>query len=471
MKPKDFALILVICIALMMQACSGAVTGSARPPATVFINPVYTPPSSANSQSSSTSQTQGTPQVGLFITSTSSYTDSLGNFHVVGEIKNGEPQTLTDMELTLIVKDADGKTLLSDPNQKPVDSLIFSPEMNNLAAGETSPFETIVDAIVGIPAKFDVTVTGQQTSTLVRPKIRIMHTQMKPSTNNSYFITGEVVNLSDQPVRIHALAGAMLDSNNNVISSAASLDYSAYLEPAGDSNDMDTTPFIIMVDNPGSSPAHWKTYLDAEAIDPINGFDVSIDISNHYMDDNNIIHIIGSVTNNTQSVLLMTIVAGLYDGDGSVLDAYASITPVHVAPGENVPYDISTFGNVNNNATEAARLDNFSVQIDSDNTWEPSIETVDLSASNGKVEKNGNTWTFTGQVTNTSAQVLSSETVVVTMYDENNTIMAMNWLDLFPSGNSIASGEVLDYSIDVYLDPEGESSNYTYITLVQGDVK
>jgi hypothetical protein len=476
MNKKRFLSMMVVSIILLtMLAClvgspaSPTVTEApspTQPLATQTSRPTSKPP-----QNTQPAQTQPANQTGLHIVGYSNYTDSSGDFHIVGEIKNADTKALNQMELTVEVKDASGKSLLKDSNGNNVASLTISPSLDNLAPGESSPFEFNLSSDAGKPDTFTVKVTGQNTSSVQRPNIQVTNTQMVPSGNGSFYITGEIINLDDKPVEVHNLAGAMLDSAGQVVSTSLSYDYSAYLEPAGNSDELDRTPFIITLDDPGSSPSKWNTYLDAEAVDPIDEYDVSVKIANNYLDENKSVHLVGTVTNDSNVVLNTLIVAGLYAADGTVLDAYATRTPVNVGPGETVPFDISTFSNVNNNSDQANQVDNFSVQIDSYNTFESSIENVLLQTTNDTVAKNGSTWTVSGQVKNTSQKNLSSETVVVMVYDASGALMAVSWDDLFPKGDYYASGDVAPYTVDINFDPGADTSGYTFKTLVKGDVK
>lgn len=478
MVQKHFLFVTVVSIVfLTMVAC---LAGSPAASPTAAEAPSATQPQATQaSQPTSTgkppeitqpAQTEPAHPAGLYIVSDSSYTDSFGDFYIVGEVKNADTKALTQLELTVEIKDASGKSLLKDDKGNIVASLTFAPSMDSLAQGESSPFEYRLASDAGKPDKYTVTVNGQATGTLQRPKIQVKNTQMVP-LNGGFYITGEITNLDNKPVLIHNLAGAMEDSTGKVVSTSLTSDYSAYLEPAGNSSALDQTPFSISVADPGNSPTKWTTYLDAEAVDPIQKYDVSVKVAGTYVDDSENGHIVGTVTNKSSDILSTEIVAGVYAKDGTVLDAYATTAPVNVDPGESVPFDISTFANVNTNHDQAGKIDNFTVQIDPQNTFKSPFESVLLKTSNDAVNKSGSTWTVTGQVKNTSQKSLSSATVVVMVYNASGALVASNYDDIFPSGDSIASGAVSAYTVDIHFDPSADTSGYTYKTLVKGDVK
>ncbi len=112
-----------------------------------------------------------------------------------------------------------------------------------------------------------------------------------------------------------------------------------------------------------------------------------------------------------------------------------------------------------------------SIQADPWFTYPPTNDVVDLAASGEAVTKNTSTWTFEGNVVNTSDKSLSGATVVVMISDAQNTLVAMEYTSISPAGTAIAPGESNPYSVSIYLDPAVNNSGFTTSTLVIGDVK
>jgi hypothetical protein len=416
-----------------------------------------------------------TPEAGLHVVSFTTYTDSSKFFHVAGEIKNSDKKILSEMELTIVIKDAAGKTLLKDNNDKAADSVTFSPMLSNLAPGESSPFDYSIDAndVKPDPKSVSVEVTGQHTSSITRAAVKIQHAQMAASGSDTFEVSGEIVNQSDKPVEIRDLAAALLDSKGKVLSADYSMEYAIYLLPTGNADHRDITPFYLSIPNPGAKPANYKTYLDAEEVQPADTYPVEVALTNNYFDTNDNFHIVGTATNKSDKTLTIQLVAGLYDKDGVVLDAYSISSPVNLAPGEVMPYNISTFNNVNYNAEAAKRLDHFTVQVDDYFTFPSAIETVALKSSGDKVTKDDSAkeWTVTGKVTNTSSKSLSGEIVMVQIFDAKGKLVAVDYTWISPTGDSIAAGETGSYSVTVPLSPNADTTGYTFKTLVKGEVK
>jgi hypothetical protein len=377
------------------------------------------------------------------------------------------------MELTLVIKDSSGKSLLKDNNNKVVPSLDFNPMLTNLAPGETSPFGYTLYAGSGTPDSNSVSVTpsSQNNSDAVLASVEIQHAQMVASGDGSFLISGTVVNKGSQPVLIRDIAAALINSDKRILAAAYSVDYSVFLQSAGDVNKLDTTPFYLRVTNPASQPTAFNIYLDVEEASPPAAYNLNCTITNHYFDGQGVFHIDGTLTNNSKVTLSTKMVAGLYDKNGVVLDAYSIGSPVNVGAGEIIPFDISSFENVNNSADAHNALDHFTVQIDSYYTSVPVVDSVKLATSNDTIQKNRTDWTVTGNVTNTSNKTLSIETVLVGIYDANGVLIAVNYGWILPTGDSIDNGSVNSYNVVVPLDPAVNVTGYTIKTLVKGELK
>jgi hypothetical protein len=87
------------------------------------------------------------------------------------------------------------------------------------------------------------------------------------------------------------------------------------------------------------------------------------------------------------------------------------------------------------------------------------------------VQKDGATWTFNGNIINTSDKSLSGATVVVMVIDAQNKLVAMQYTSIFPNGDAIEPGETNAYSVSVDLDPAADATGFTSTTVIVGDVK
>jgi len=407
----------------------------------------------------------------LTIASTFAFTDEWGEYHVVGELQNGTDRVLSSIELTIEIKDASGNSLLKDDNSNVVPSLTFQPLLYTLAPGEASPFEYYLSVDAGQPATYNVTITGQQTGQADRANVTVENDQLVDDGQGTLYLSGELVNLSSQWAHINTLAGAALDNNDVVMSTDWTSTYTTELAPTGDQEERDRTPFVISFPSPsGVEAAQWVIYVDADVVDAPTEYPIQSELPNNYFDSWGDFHIVALLTNTGSDNLNTIVVAGLYADDNTVLDADWSFVPIVLSPGESVPVDISAFSSVNYSDTQAGRVSTFTVQTDPYSTYPSTYEVVALTTKNDQVQKNSDSWTITGDVTNTSSQKLSSETVIVAIYDGQGKLVATDYTYISPTGDSIASGETNSYEVTIYLDPDVDATDFTFQTIVQGDV-
>jgi hypothetical protein len=210
--------------------------------------------------------------------------------------------------------------------------------------------------------------------------------------------------------------------------------------------------------------------VDADVIDAPTEYPIQIELSNTYFDSWGDFHIVALLTNTGSDNLKTIVVAGLYADDNTVLDADWSFAPIVLGPGASVPVDIYSFSSVNYSDTQAGRVSTFTVRTDPYSTYPATNEVVALTTKNDQVQKNSDSWTITGDVTNTSSQKLSGETVVVAIYDGQGKLVATDYTYISPTGDSITSDETNSYEVTIYLDPNVDATGFTFKTIAQGDV-
>ena len=448
MKNKYVMYVLITSLVLSMSSCVKPSNGTTEAPL------VNTPVILANT---------------LSIASSGSFVDSQGIYHVVGEVVNNTSSALTSIELTIEIKDSDGNSLIKDNNGNAAPNAILYPMLYTLAPGEASPFEYSYATVAGTPASFDVSITGQVTGNANRAALQAKNVQLVDDGSGRYYLTGKLVNTGSQWAHINGLAGAVLDDSGKVLSANSTATYATELAPAGDTNSRNQTPFEIEFPNPGGG-TKWQLYMDANIAENVVDYPLEIKVTNTYYDEYGSARIVGLMTNNSDKPLDSLVVAGLYSADGTALDASYAFVPVPIKPGSNAPFSISSFNSVNFNPIQAALVSTISTQVDPWFTSPTSYEFVDLSVAGDTVEKNGATWVFNGNVNNTGTNSLSGITIIAMVLNAQDTLVAMEYTTIYPSGDAIAAGESNPYSVAVYLDPKADTSSFTTTVVAVGDL-
>ena len=399
------------------------------------------------------------------------YQDSWDYYHVVGILRNDSSEPVSGLELDVEIRDASGKSLLMDGDAS-VEFLTAYPSFYTLQPGEEAPFDFYTSIESGEPSDYVVTITeGYEGDSEDRPSLSVENTQLITDGDGSYYLTGELVNDHNEGVYIASLVGALFADDGTMVATSSSYDKAYSLMPAGDERGMDRTPFSISMDAPEDGDfTDWQVYIESSEDDDVVVAPISIAFTNNYLDEWDSFHLVGTLTNETEDnvVYSTSLITGLYDGNGVVLDARTSSVPMYILPGETVPFEISYFY-ILEEGDNMDRFETFTVQIDPYWTYEVDYDLVDLAVTNEDATYDSSgMWTIKGEVTNNSGSDLTSATVVAGLFDAEDTLVAMNWTYIWPDGEVIADGETYDFEIYIYADPSLDPANLFYDFIVQG---
>lgn len=451
MKYKIFATTLVTVIIIILSGC---VKGIETPP--TALSPILNTPENLAKE--------------LLITTTSSFVDINGIYHLVGEVFNNTEDTFNSIDLTVEIMNADGSSMLLDENGNTAADVVIHPLLYSLAPGSSSPFEYTYETVNGTPATYSVQLTGKQSSTSNSVSLQIENVQLMDNGTNWFYLTGKLVNTSNQWVHINALAGGILDDTNTVLSANWTSTYTTELAPSGDAQGRDWTPFQINFPNPGGG-THWKIYQDANIAESVSDFPLGVEITNSYLDQYGVNHLVGWISNSSNQPLDSLVVAGLYSADGTVLDAgYASV-PLVIKPGTAAPFSISSFESLNRNPNLVPLVTAKTAQYDPWFSYVPPSETVDMVHGIEDIQKDGATWIVTGSFTNDSGKEILYATVAVMVIDAQSKLIAMEYASIYPATGAITPGETMAYSITMHLDQSADTSVFQTATVIQGAVK
>jgi hypothetical protein len=419
---------------------------------------------------STDSQVDNSLTNGIQILATSDFIDGT-TYNIIGEISNNLSSPATSIELSISITDTSGVSLLKDENGNTIDDLSFYPMLGTIDSGKTSPFLYSFDISNGNPANYNVTILGYQSGLTPRGSLLEQNIQIINDGNGNFVLTGELVNQTTQWVIINNLVGGVRDDANIVLSAAMTGTFAKLLAPAGEIGYLDRTPFYITFPIPMADATQWSVWWDAGIATEIPGDLLTAEVKYSYFDEYGSAHLVGSVTNNSDTTLISTVIAGLYAEDGTVLDASYSTLVLPILPGTERPFDIAYFGSVNTNEEQAALVNSFDVKVDYGRTYPSLTDTVGLTPINETIQKIESTWTVTGNFANTTTNELSGVTVMAAVYDPAGTLVAMGYTYSFPAGDtSYAPGDSDSYEIYIYLDPVADTTGYTTQTYIVADL-
>lgn len=143
------------------------------------------------------------------ITSTSAYTDELGNFHIIGEVNNTSTQSQTDIVITAIPSDTSNNTVVGNYTA-------FS-SISTLRQGELSPFDIVIQNPQQILGKFDFMEfsTTSQPATEEKPANLVINgsSSFLDNAGNPH-ITGNIINQGQTPEQFLNLVATFYDNSS-----------------------------------------------------------------------------------------------------------------------------------------------------------------------------------------------------------------------------------------------------------------
>jgi hypothetical protein len=412
------------------------------------------------------------PEDQLEISSTSSYTDTLNYYNVSGEVVNHTNQVAVHIMLSLSITDQAGDSLLRDENGNYVDHVEIQPYFAEVEPGEATPF-TYNLYVEGVkPARYEVTIQSFDQSPLVETeKISIENMKMTTMDDGNIAITGELVNQSPKHVEVYPVTGTLFDDTDTVLVATSTLTYVRYLNPAGDANGRDRSPFFIRIYGPLQNVSQYKVQVRAVENTMTPSTDMDVRITGSYVDVHGTYHLVGTVTNNGSEQILPRVIGSLYDPDKkTVLDVAGTSAPLYLNAGESAPFDLNTFELINSLST--AQVSHLVKIVEPDLYWTDITDSkvVSLEANDIQVARDGLDWTVSGTVLNTSQKTLIGAIVVVLFLDKDLQVIATNSIIVSPAmGSDVMRPEDSnDFSIPVYVAEDWDLRSQKYQIILQG---
>jgi hypothetical protein len=405
--------------------------------------------------------------------------------HIVGVVKNTSAFALFQVEVTIEVLDASGASILMDYSDKIVPSVDVTVGPPLLKPGETGVFDYRCPKLNGTPVTINVTATDVWSiDTEVSPRMDVQaeNVKMTPGGDGYQYISGELVNKSDQWVRVNAVIAATVDASNNILSDEDTVGDGAFMNtyaPAGDAEGRDRGTFMIWVPDPGPNVSGWTLFYDPSEINAPNA-SLDAEVTNTFFDEYGTFYVNGWVINNgTETLSTSFVEVTLWNTDGTILAADFGIDPGKIPAGKRLPFFTTVGPKTLVTPGSVAALDHISVRVQHDSTYTPP-EINYLEASGEQINKEDNQWVFTGNVTNNSGKNLRMLDVIVIVYDREGKLVAAHWAGTFGGiwspgflgGISAVpgQGETVQYEIYVTIDPNADTSGYTTETIVEGTV-
>lgn len=377
---------------------------------------------------------------GLLVTQVSGYIDTFESLEVVGLVQNQTDRTVDMIEVEVQVLDAGGNEIYTDKTFTALD---------RLAPGEEAPFSlTVYEDLGGAESSYVAYVVGNGTiDDLKRTEVQISHMQMTTDKDGDIYVTGELVNNNDNPVRVNSMAAATFDSANQILTANYQSVLNRYLEPG------QSGYFRVSMSGPISGPDSIDTYtvyLDAEQSEPLERASISINSTNDYVDVYGNYHLVGEATNSGDTHYNVSLIAGVYDVQGNVVDAADFSLPLEtLAPGETAPFDFTFWGPLNYNQNLVRTIESYNIVVDDAWTWSTETGMANLSTLANAREDGEDALYFTGQIVNNTTGLVDSAVIIVFLRDyQSGDVVATNFDYDY---EKLEPGTTYDYSVEIPL--------------------
>jgi hypothetical protein len=404
----------------------------------------------------------------------SAYLDGSQYYQVVGLLTNGTDKPVSNVQLSLKIADSGGKTVLKDDSGNPTSTVTVNPILGTIDTGESTPFEyeLSADGLDTSGWKFDIKLDSSETpSDFQRVPVEIANALTTVRSDGEVYLTGELVNKSDKPASIDNFAGAIVDGSGIVLGASRFQDVTRLLSPAGAASGTDRTPFVVHISGPVKPGGTANYYVDATentSGDIQTAADVQLKLETTFVDADNDVHVIATVTNSGTNTMTVQVVAGLYDQSGKVLDGSSGSAPIDLAPGDSAPVSLGYFANLNGNGDLINQVVSTTAQIDPFWTFPVNSEFVALKASNVTTAVDSGSVTVKGDVVNTTTKALDRARVVVVIHDAAGKLIAADWASAAPDSGTIAPKAKQAWSVTIALPNKIDATTLKYDTIVQG---
>ena len=393
------------------------------------------------------------------------YQDTLDSWRVIGLVCNKTPEAVQNVQLEVDLFDQGGNAIYRNQN-------VFA-ALNNIAAGEASPFGLSIYDPIGAPDQVKAAVTSSEKAVLKRATVDTQGVTTAIDDQGNLHITGELINHGDAPVEIHGLAAATFEKDGKMFTA----DYAGvlihYLAPGA------SGPFRVSMFGPKSGATALDTYqlyFDAETTDPkeflINAKADLKDL-NPYLDANGQFHLVGEITNPGATNIGVRLLATVYDKDRHVIDASSLDTAISaIKPGEAIPFAFNYWGALGGKKGLSDAFASYEVQVDPTWTWTTEMELFDLKTQNDSTQWNEFQGTFTGEVINSTGGDLESAVIMVGIYAKQaqagaNPLLATNYA-FADIKDKLADGQTAPYTVYVPIPKGFNIDNYEYRIVVKG---
>ncbi len=419
--------------------------------------PEYSPEEIPSEQVVNNQKMETTQGIPVKIDNVSYSIDDFGSIHIIGLLHNKTDSTLSNIQINVQAYDLEKNFLVSGKT---------GTLLSYLYAGQASPFILVLSG--NYPNTYQVTtsVADYRIRDIETAALTIRKETLNVSLDQIMVLSGEIQNNNSDPVIIDSIAAGLFNKEGNLISTSGDSKAIHYLDPG------EKGPFQVSLlqTNTHTDPiTNYQTYIDARVSSPKLFFDLLInDNTTSFSDETNLFHLIGEITNKSNTQINVSLVAGIYDKQGYLLDVSETSLPVSLLPGETLPFHFDEWQVMNTENEYRKRAYKYSVQWDPDLTNSVTTEQVLLPTIDNKIQYNSSFITLTGRIINDTEYPIKNTTIIATVYDkEFGNIVASGYQFL---DDMIPVDQIVNYEFLLNFNGVEKLGELQEVIVVQGEV-
>ncbi|GEM_PF-2503313 len=444
-------LVVVLLLSLLLVACGGSGAATTEvPPETEAATeaPATQAPTETPTEPPTPTPTEAPKDVAVdnFVF----FEDANGTVHVSGKVTNYTDKPVTDVELSATLTD-DGGSVVAKETGYTASDVIYP--------GQSDYFDIIIyDEVEGATqaeaevASYDLDESGFSPLEMTIQGL----SEIFVEDEGTLYVAGEMVNDNDESAHIHGLSLAALDEEGNVLAVGDASSYGRMLLPG------ESTPFLLTIENygPGVDGAAIDIVATASQTDETFDYVFSFPDDIHFAPDNfGDIHLVGSVVNENDEPMSVSLIGALYDENGNVLDAVTLDVPYDpLDPGATGTYDFDYWHVLNADPEIVDQVAAYSIQVDNYWTWSMDYTLMPMDATIDDLSSDGYTIAIEGTVTNNGDTAVENVSVIVNLYDQDGNLVATG--DTFMV-DGLSIGDSTDFSLYIYPPDDVDSDSLT----------
>jgi hypothetical protein len=220
-----------------------------------------------------------------------------------------------------------------------------------------------------------------------------------------------------------------------------------------------------------ASTAQPQVFVDAEVYDAIAAPVITMEVTNIYLDQYDYVHVVGTARNDDNTQLSFYVQTTLVDADDQILDTYYVYLPFDPEPGQMIPFDQTSWAQIDFNDAEKGSIDHAELQVDP--YWVMNFTTQLVYMMPEEItgtDMGSGSYSVTGTVINNSSGPMSTIVVIAYLTDASGKVVGTSYQTVYPEQDVIAPGTILPFEIQWNMPVDTDFSSLSLNAIVIGEV-